>query len=139
MQEQLSPIGRLQVNIASSVMQALVKHLDRLRRRMVAIAQHVAGAPMLTDAIYGVGPMTSLALVAWLGGANRFSASHKAVRLVGLDITVHSSNSKRSPAGRRGRDQRYCAGCCSRRPRPPRGTGRQPMPRPGQPGAAGAP
>jgi transposase len=41
--------------------------------------------------------MTSLALVCWLGGANRFSSSRKAVRFVGLDITVRSSDSKRSP------------------------------------------
>lgn len=49
------------------------------------------------DAIYGVGPMTSLALCAWLGGADRFSSSRKAVRFAGLGITVHSSDSKRSP------------------------------------------
>jgi transposase len=47
--------------------------------------------------IYGVGPMTSLALCSWLGGAGRFTSSRKAVRFVGLDITVHSSDSKRSP------------------------------------------
>ncbi len=41
--------------------------------------------------------MTSLALVCWLGGADRFSSSRKAVRFVGLDITVHSSDSKRRP------------------------------------------
>jgi transposase len=95
--EQLSPMGRLQVNTALSVMAALDEHLDRLRRRIVATARHVAGARALTQAIYGVGPMTSLALVAWLGGANRFSSSRKAVRFVGLDITVRSSDSKRSP------------------------------------------
>jgi transposase len=95
--EQLSPMGRLQVNTALSVMQALDEHLDRLRRRIVATAGHVAGARALMDAIYGVGPMTALALVAWLGGANRFSSSRKAVRFVGLDITVRSSDSKRSP------------------------------------------
>jgi transposase len=47
--------------------------------------------------IYGVGPLSSLALCAWLGGADRFSSSRKAVRFVGLDITVHSSDGKRSP------------------------------------------
>jgi transposase len=47
--------------------------------------------------IYGVGPMTSLALCAWLGGPDRFSSSRKAVRFTGLDITVHSSDAKRSP------------------------------------------
>ena len=49
------------------------------------------------EAIYGVGPMTSLALCCWLGGADRFSSSRKAVRFTGLDITVHSSDAKRSP------------------------------------------
>jgi transposase len=36
-------------------------------------------------------------LCAWLGGADRFSSSRRAVRFVGLDITVHSSDGKRSP------------------------------------------
>ncbi|MBM0224430.1 IS110 family transposase [Micromonospora sp. ATA51] len=95
--EQLSPAGRLQVNTALSVMDTLDEHLGRLRQRIVATARQVAGAQALMDAIYGVGPMTSLALVCWLGGADRFSASRKAVRFVGLDITVRSSDSKRSP------------------------------------------
>jgi transposase len=96
-EEQLSPVGRLQVNTALSIMGTLAEHLDRLRRRLVATARHVHGARVLIDAIYGVGPMTSLALCAWLGGPQRFSSSRKAVRFTGLDITVHSSDSKRSP------------------------------------------
>ncbi len=95
--DQLSPTGRLQVNTALSVMDTLAEHLDRLRRRLVATARHVNGARALMAAIYGVGPMTSLALCAWLGGPERFSSSRKAVRFTGLDITVHSSDSKRSP------------------------------------------
>src|SRR6266545_851465 len=95
--DQLSPVGRLQVNTALAVMDALDEHLARLRRRIVATAEHVAGAQALRQAIYGVGPMTALALVSWLGGANRFTSSRKAVRFVGLDITVHSSDGKRSP------------------------------------------
>jgi Transposase IS116/IS110/IS902 family len=86
---QLSPVGRLQVNTALAVMDTLAEHLDRLRRRLVATARHVNGARALIDAIYGVGPMTSLALCAWLGGADRFSSSRKAVRFTGLDITGH--------------------------------------------------
>jgi transposase len=99
-EEQLSPAGRPQVNqvnTALSVMDTLAEHPDRLRRRLVATARHVHGARVLIDAIYGVGPMTSLALCAWLGGTQRFSSSRKAVRFAGLDITVHSSDSKRSP------------------------------------------
>jgi hypothetical protein len=55
----------------------LDEHLSRLRRRIVATARHVNGARALMDAIYGVGPMTSLALVCWLGGANRFGCGSR--------------------------------------------------------------
>ena len=51
---------------------------------------------MLAARIYGVGPVTALALTCWLGGAGRFSSSRKAVRFAGLDITVHSSDGKRT-------------------------------------------
>jgi transposase len=95
--EQLSLAGRLQVNTALSIMDTLAEHLERLRRQLLGTARHVNGARALMAAIYGVGPMTSLALCAWLGGADRFSSSRKAVRFTGLDITVHSSDAKRSP------------------------------------------
>src|SRR5205814_1862692 len=55
------------------------------------------GAAELTARLYGVGPVTGLALTCWLGGAGRFSSSRKAVRFAGLDITVYSSDGKRSP------------------------------------------
>jgi transposase len=95
--EQLSISGRLQVNTALAVMDTLADHLDRLRRRLLSTARGVNGARALMHEIYGVGPLSSLALCAWLGGAERFSSSRKAVRFVGLDITVHSSDGKRSP------------------------------------------
>jgi transposase len=95
--EQLSIAGRLQVNTALAIMDMLAEHLQRLRRRLLATARSLNGARALMHEIYGVGPMTSLALCAWLGGADRFSSSRKAVRFVGLDITVHSSDGKRSP------------------------------------------
>jgi transposase len=95
--EQLSIVGRLQVNTALAIMDVLAGHLDRLRRRLLSTARGVKGARALMHDIYGVGPMSSLALCAWLGGEQRFSSSRKAVRFVGLDITVHSSDGKRSP------------------------------------------
>jgi hypothetical protein len=36
-------------------------------------------------------------MTCWLGGAGRFSSSRKAVRFAGLDVTVYSSDGKRSP------------------------------------------
>jgi transposase len=96
---QLSPVGRLQVNTALSVMDTLAEHLDRLRRRLVVTARHVHGARVLMAAIYGVGPLTSLALCAWLGGSDRFSSSRKAVRFTGRT----SPCTPRTPSAARGR------------------------------------
>ena len=35
----------------------------------------------MSEKLYGVGPLASLALTCWLGGAGRFSSSRQAVRL----------------------------------------------------------
>jgi transposase len=46
---------------------------------------------------YGIGPLTSVAIVAELGDARRFSSSREAVRYAALDVTVHQSDQRRSP------------------------------------------
>jgi hypothetical protein len=79
------------------MLEVLEVHLEDLRRRLVHTAKHLHGAKTLTEAIYGVGPITALALCCWLGGADRFRSSRQAVRFAGLDVTVHSSDTKRSP------------------------------------------
>src|SRR6266702_3542551 len=68
-----------------------------LRHELLDAARHLTGAKVLAERLYGVGPATALAMTCWLGGAGRFSSSRKAVRFAGLDITVYSSDSKRSP------------------------------------------
>jgi transposase len=68
------------------------------RDAVLSTARGMKGARVLMHDIYGVGPLSSLALCAWLGGAERFTSSRKAVRFIGLDITVHSSDGKRSPS-----------------------------------------
>jgi transposase len=95
--EQLSPAGQLQVATAVAMLEELEVHLDDLRRRLVGTARQLRGAKTLTESIYGVGPITGLALCCWLGGADRFGSSRKAVRFAGLDVTVYSSDGKRSP------------------------------------------
>jgi len=93
----LSPAGQLQVDACLRMLAVLEAELDAVRRRLLAAARHLRGARTLTESIYGVGPVTGLALTCWLGGAGRFSSARKAVRFAGLDITVYSSDSKRSP------------------------------------------
>jgi transposase len=51
---------------------------------------------------YGVGELTSVALLSELGDTRRFLSSKKAVRYAELDITIHSSDEKRA-AGKLGR------------------------------------
>ncbi len=94
---QLSAAGQLQLDTYLQMLQALEAHLVGVRRRLVAAAGHLRGPKVLTERLYGVGPVTALALTCWLGGAGRFSSSRKAVRFAGLDVTVYSSDGKRSP------------------------------------------
>ena len=92
----LSPAGQLQVATALEVTGALEARLHAVRHELLAAARHLAGAKVLAARLYGVGPVTALALTCWLGGAGRFSSSRKAVRFAGLDVTVHSSDGKRT-------------------------------------------
>lgn len=94
---QLSPAGQVQVATSVAMLETTERQLEQIRRQLLGIARHVRGAKALSDALYGVGPITALALTCWLGGASRFSSSRKAVRFVGLDVTVYSSAGKRSP------------------------------------------
>lgn len=94
---QLSPAGRVQIATGIEMLEATESQLEPLRRQLVGIARHVRGAKTLTESLYGVGPITALALTCWLGGADRFSSARKAVRFAGLDVTVYSSAGKRSP------------------------------------------
>jgi transposase len=95
--EQLSAAGQLQVTTYLQMLQTLEGHIAGVRRRLLAAARHLRGPKALTERLYGVGPVTALALTCWLGGAGRFSSSRKAVRFAGLDVTVYSSDGKRSP------------------------------------------
>lgn len=94
---ELSSAGQLQVATALGMLTALDEQLDTLRRQLSNAASHLTGAKVLTARLYGVGPITALALTCWLGGAGRFSSARQAVRFAGLDVTVHSSDGKRSP------------------------------------------
>ena len=95
----LSPAGQLQVATALGVLAALEARLEVLRHRAAGAARSLTGARVLAARLYGVGPVTALAMTCWLGGAGRFSSSRKAVRFAGLDVTVWSSDRK-GPPGR---------------------------------------
>jgi hypothetical protein len=64
----LSPAGQLQVATALEVIEALEARLHVVRHQVTDAARHLAGAKALAARLYGVGPVTALALTCWLGG-----------------------------------------------------------------------
>jgi transposase IS116/IS110/IS902 family protein len=117
----LSPAGQQQVAVAVAMLACLQAQMHALRHRLLDAARHMRGARVLAERLYGVGPLTALALTCWLGGAGRFSSARKAVRFAGLDITVHSSDGK-GPPGRPPRRTRQLSGNREQnqpRPEPP--------------------
>ena len=96
----LSPAGQLQVATALDMTGMLETRLHELRHQLLDAARHLTGAKVLAERLYGVGPVTALAMTCWLAGKEpRFSSSRKAVRFAGLDVTVYSSDRK-GPPGR---------------------------------------
>ena len=93
----LSAAGQLQVATALDMLAATEAQLGPLRHQLREAARHLTGAKVLAARLYGVGPVTALALTCWLAGKGRFSSSRKAVRFTGLDVTVHSSDRKGPP------------------------------------------
>lgn len=92
----LAPTGCWQVQIAIRQIDRLEADLQRLYWQITQIARRMRGPRLLRQHLYGVGPVTALALTVWLGGAGRGFTSRGAVRFTGLDITVHSSDGRRS-------------------------------------------
>jgi len=93
----LSPAGVQQVNVALRQIDRLGEDIDMLRAELTGYARHQPGCRALRTRLYGVGWLTAVMIWAELGDTRRFSSSRKAVRHTGLDITVYSSDGKRSP------------------------------------------
>src|SRR5712692_5748630 len=93
----LSPAGQLEVATALEVTEALEARLHAVRHQLLDAARHLTGAKVLAARLYGVGPVTALAMTCWLAGEGRFSSSRKAVRFAGLVVTVWSSDRKGPP------------------------------------------
>jgi transposase len=92
----LSPAGRQVVDTALTAIDQLGELIAPLRGQLVALARRQAGCREL-QALYGVGWLTAAIIWAELGDCRRFVNSDAAVRFTGLDVTVYSSDGKRSP------------------------------------------
>jgi transposase len=92
----LSPAGRQMVEVALAAIDALTELVTPLRTQLIGFARRQAGCRAL-QRLYGVGWLCAAIIWAELGDCRRFANSTAAVRYTGLDITVYSSDGKRSP------------------------------------------
>lgn len=93
---QLSVAGRTLIATGLAVLDHLEEQLRPLDARLISFAKRQRGCKALMN-LYGVGHLTSAAVLAELGDCRRFENSDDAVRYAGLDITVYESNGKRLP------------------------------------------
>ena len=61
-----------------------------------AYARTQPGCRTLIKEIYGIGPLTSVTILAELGDTRRFQNSRDAVRYGGMDVTVYQSDQRRA-------------------------------------------
>jgi transposase len=121
---ELSPAAREQIMIALALIDAHNAQLVPLDQELREYAKRQPGCRALMRH-YGIGPLTSITILAELGDARRFSSSREAVRYSGLDITVHQSDTRRAPGrlSRQGpsalRWALFEAAQCARRPGSP--------------------
>jgi transposase len=88
--------AREQIMVAIAMTEALDVQIAPLDKQLRAYARRQLGCRALM-AHYGIGELTSVAILAELGDCRRFSSSRQAVRYSGLDITVYQSDGRRSP------------------------------------------
>jgi transposase len=93
----LSPAGAQAVAAALRRMDDLEAGLVPVRAQIAAFSRRQVACKTLASELYGVGPLVAAIIWAFLGDARRFSSSAQAVRHTGLDITVYSSDAKRTP------------------------------------------
>jgi transposase len=93
---ELPPAAREQITTALAMIDAHDAQLTPLDAELRGYAERQRGCRALMRH-YGIGPLTSITILAELGDARRFSSSREAVRYSGLDITVHQSDARRTP------------------------------------------
>ena len=92
----LSAAGRQAVETGLRQIERLSGELGPLRAQLGMISRRQPGCRALAATHYGIGPVTAVVVWAELGDARRFASSDDVIRHTGLDITVYSSDAKRS-------------------------------------------
>ena len=94
---ELSATGRQYVDTALRRIDELTGEIDQVRMQLVNFARRQVGCQALQSRQYGVGWLCAAIMWAEIGDARRFHSSDQLVRFAGMDVTVYSSDGKRSP------------------------------------------
>ncbi|MGH2625454.1 MAG: IS110 family transposase [Anaerolineales bacterium] len=92
---ELSEAGRQAIEVELRAIERLNLEIVPLKAEIEDFSRRQPGCRAL-QAHFGIGMLTSVAIWAEMGDCRRFSSSDDAVRHTGLDITVWSSDAKRS-------------------------------------------
>ncbi len=92
---ELPAAGRYAVDTGMRQVERLTEEMLPLRRQITATGSRQPGCKAL-QCHYGIGPLLSVAIWEELGDCRRFTSSDDAVRHTGLDVTVWSSDGKRT-------------------------------------------
>jgi transposase len=93
---ELSAAGRQYVDTALRRIDELTAEIEPLRTQLVSFARRQRGCQALQHQ-YGIGWLCAAIIWAEIGDVRRFPSSDRLVRFAGLDVTVYSSDTKRSP------------------------------------------
>ena len=93
---ELSAATRTAVDVAMRQVDRLTAEMTMVREQIHAIGRRQPACRALQAAHYGIGPLTSVVIWAEMGDTRRFRSSDDAVRHAGLDVTVYSSDGRRS-------------------------------------------
>ena len=114
--------GRQYVDTALRRIDELSAEIEPLRTQLVTFARRQRGCQAPQARQYGVGSLCAAIIWAEIGDARRFHSSDQLVRFDGLDVTVYSSDGKRSPGHLSRQGSPSCGGRRSRRPSAPPAT-----------------
>ena len=90
-------MGRQYVDTALRRIDELTAEIDPVRMQLINFARRQTGCQALQARQYGVGWLCAAIMWAEIGDARRFHSSDQLVRFAGMDVTVYSSDGKRSP------------------------------------------
>jgi transposase len=93
----LPPPSRLLVDVGLAELEGADARLEPISGWLRAYARRQPGCRALMRQLFGVGSLCAPTILAELGDARRFAGGDAVVRYAGLDITVWSSDTKRSP------------------------------------------